>query len=69
MTNNCYEKHKEKEHEKNIKLFLKKKKTKGKKRPDKDIKILLTKKKTASIIVNVTRIIILRNNNKSKLSK
>ena len=42
---------------KDIKIFLKKKKTRGEKRPEKDIKILLTKKKKkgASIISNVTR--------------
>ena len=42
---------------KDIKIFLKKKKTRGEKRPEKDIKILLTKKrkKGASIISNVTR--------------
>ena len=38
---------------KDIKILLKKKKTKGKKRPEKDIKILLKKKK--SIIKNVSR--------------
>ena len=42
---------------KDIKIFLKKKMTRGEKRPEKDIKILLTKKKKkgASIISNVTR--------------
>ena len=42
---------------KDIKIFLKKKKTRGEKRPEKDIKILLTKKKKkgASIISKVTR--------------
>ena len=42
---------------KDIKIFLKKKKTRGEKRPEKAIKILLTKKKKkgASIISNVTR--------------
>ena len=39
----------------NIKFFLKKKKTKDKKRPEKDIKILLKKKKGVSIIRNVRR--------------
>ena len=38
---------------KDIKNFLKKKKTKGKKRPRKDIKILLKKKKKVG--VNVTK--------------
>ena len=35
----------EKKHAKDIKIFQKKKKTKGKERPEKDIKILLKKKK------------------------
>ena len=42
MTNNYYQRNKEglqKEEAKDIKIFLKKKKTKTKKRPDKDIKI------------------------------
>ena len=41
MTNNYYQRNKEeaKEEAKDIKIFLKKKKTKAKKRPDKDIKI------------------------------
>ena len=40
MTNNYYQKHKERLRKKaRIKIFFKKKKTKGKKRPEKDIKI------------------------------
>ena len=41
MTTNYYQKHKEKlkeKHVKDIKIFLKKKKTKDKKRPETDIK-------------------------------
>ena len=47
MTNNYYQKHKERlgnKARKNIKIFLKKKKSKGKKRSEKDIKILLKNK-------------------------
>ena len=42
MTNNYYQKHKER-------LFLKKEKTKGERRPEKDIRILLKKKKKTSV--------------------
>ena len=47
----------EKEHVKDIMIFLKKKKIKGKKRIEKDIKILLKKenKKGVSIIKNLKR--------------
>ena len=47
-----------KNHVKDIKIFLKKRKTKGEKRPEKDIKILLKKKnqKSIRIIVNLMRI-------------
>ena len=58
MVNKYYEKHKkdcEKKHVKDIKICLKKKKTKGKKILEKDIKTLLKKKnkKDVSIIRNV----------------
>ena len=41
-----------KNHVKDIKIFLKKRKTKGEKRPEKDIKILLKKKNQKSIRIN-----------------
>ena len=53
MINNYYpstKKDSEKKHAKNVKIFLKKKKTKGKKRPEKDIKILLKNKKKKSLV-------------------
>ena len=67
---NYYQKHKErlkKKHAKSIKIFLKKKKTKGKKKkPEKDFKIQLQKikKKSFRIIVNVIQIF-LRNKSRS----
>ena len=48
-----------KKYVKDIKIFLKKKKTKGKKRPKRDIKTLLKKKKkkkSISIIMNISKI-------------
>ena len=54
MKNNYYQKHKErlkkKTRVKYIKISLKKKKTKGTKRPKKYIKILLKKKKEKGVI-------------------
>ena len=44
MTNNYYQKHFEKKQVRDIKMFLKKKKIKGKKRLKADIKIFLKKK-------------------------
>ena len=70
MTNNYYQEHKERlrkeAHKKKIKIFLKRKKTDVKKRPENNIRILLKKKKKKSvcIIVNVTRIF-LRNKSRS----
>ena len=52
MTHNYYEKHKErqkKKHAKNIKIYLKKKKTKAEEGPDKYIKMLLRKREKASV--------------------
>ena len=45
MINKCYQKHKGKKHVKDIKILLKKKKTRGEKRSKTDIKIFLKKKK------------------------
>ena len=56
MTNNYYQKHSEKKHVENIKIFLKKKKTKVRKRLEKDFKILLKKKKKKSVIISVNLI-------------
>ena len=49
MVDSRYQKLKE-IHVKDIKNFLKKKKTKGKERPEKDISISLKKKKKASLL-------------------
>ena len=42
----------ENEHVKDIKIFLKKKKKKGKKRPEKDVKIFLKKEKREKVSVS-----------------
>ena len=57
MASKYYQKYKEKKLVKDIKIFLKKKKQKGKKRSQNDIKLLLKrkKKKGVSIIRNVSR--------------
>ena len=55
MTYKYYKKTKKdskKKHVKDIKIFLKEKRTKGKKRPQKDIKILLKKKKKKTSILS-----------------
>ena len=53
MVNNGYQKHRERitknKYVKDIKIFLKKKKTKGEKMLERDIKILLKKKKKKDI--------------------
>ena len=56
MTNNYYQKHSEKKQVENIKIFLKKKKTKVRKRLEKDFKILLKKKMKKSVIISVNLI-------------
>ena len=54
----------QKKHVKNIKISLKKNKTKGDKRSAKDIKIFLKKKKSINIIMNVIKVF-LRNKTKA----
>ena len=52
-----YQKHKErlqKKHVKDIKIFLRNKKTNGEKRPEKDIKLLLKKKKKKASVLSGT---------------
>ena len=58
----------EKKHVKDIKIFLKKKKTKGEKRPVKDIKIVIrNKKKSVNIIVNVIKTFLRNKNTASQI--